>query len=147
MKVLGIDPGGTTGWAVIEDLELQLAGQVKADNFHFWLSNLATDFDVIVVEDYKIRPDKLIGHYDHAWSSGQTMRFIGALQYWAYANGIKLELQQPVIKPVAAGWTGLPYIKGKKDMHHVDATLHAAYYLVNRCGVTPGDFKKIHSGK
>ena len=143
MKVIGIDPGGTTGWSVIEDNELKTAGQVKAEHFMHWLSNLPTDFDTMVVEDYKIRPDQLVGNYQHTWSSGQTLRFIGALHFWAYNNGINFVLQQPAIKPVAAGWTGLEYTKGKKDMHHVDASLHAAYYLVSKCGVTPADFKKV----
>lgn len=143
MKVMGTDPGGTTGWAVINDLRVEKIGQVKADQFHYWLTNLEPDVDVLVIEDYKIRPEQLVGKYNHAWSSGQTLQFIGALKFWAHQNGIKVEMQQPSIKPIAAGWTGLPYQKGKKDMHQVDATLHAAYYLVNKCGVTPGDFKKI----
>ena len=142
MKVLAMDPGGTTGWALIDDNILTHAGEVKDTEFYEWLRELSpVGIDALVIEDYKIRPEQLVGKYQHTWSSGQTLRFIGALVYWGVQHGVVTALQLPAIKPVASGLTGLPYVKGKRNQHSIDAALHGFFYLIHTHKVNPALLK------
>lgn len=143
-RVLAMDPGGTTGWALFEDNKVVRFGNTPQDNFYEWLNsvqaNLAPDY--IVVEDYLIRPEKLTGSsYTHVWSSGQTIRFIGAVVFYGVQTKIPVTLQQPAIKPVAAKLTGIPFKRGKKGVHHLDAMLHGGYFLITELKVNPRDVR------
>ena len=101
----------------------------------------STDVDLVVCEDYLIRPKDLTKNWGHEWNNGPALRMIGAIDFWAQNYSIEMVLQQPSIKPVGYGYIGAKYVKGKAKMHHIDAIAHGAYFLVKNKLATPKDFK------
>lgn len=135
MRLLSIDPGTHTGWAEIDsdhDPMVLNFGTTDSDIEFFQLLDTGkfNDVDHVVFEDYKIRPSNLNKGWSHEWNSGPALQIIGAIKLWCFDYSIFYKAQQASIKPAAAGITGLPYKKGKANMHHIDAMLHGLYFLV-----------------
>lgn len=135
MKILAIDPGENIGYAVFEGSVLKDFGVVKCTKpklpeLYVWTSTLATDFDIVVIERYMIRPQKA-GGFDHSWNSGLTLQVIGTIKGWAAQHGIAWHEQNSDILTPAHSWVyGKPYKKKKGD-HWLSAMLHGVYYHVN----------------
>lgn len=133
MNILGIDPGKTTGLAVIiidenKKARLDLA-KVSSDVTAIEYNNLLQNADIIVVEDFKVRPNKAKGgSFD--WSPMETPKIIGSIETLAALLGKKVVLQQPTVKPMGYGFAHLEYVKGKPGTHIQDAAAHAMYYAV-----------------
>lgn len=99
--ILGLDPGGTTGFAMMETdwtgtygPDLYYPGQFKSDFYE--LENVLGKFiekysdGIVVVESYRLYPWKL---QDQTWSVLQTPRFIGAIEYLLYKMQIPVAFQ------------------------------------------------------
>ena len=129
MKVMAIDPGGTTGFALFNgELIPEAVGEVKQDDLFDWLSSYK-DVDIWVVEDYFVRPGKGKNGYQHQWNRGDTFRIIGAIHFHAFLTRSEFQLQQPSQKVMGYKLMGKEYVKGKKDMHMFDAIAHGHVYL------------------
>jgi hypothetical protein len=134
VNILGIDPGKTTGLAVIIiDLETKKAridhAGVSMDITAIEYRDLIENADVIVVEDFKVRPNKAKGgSFD--WSPMETPKVIGSIQTLAALIEKKVVLQQPTVKPMGYGFANMKYVKGKPGTHIQDAAAHAMYYAV-----------------
>lgn len=87
--------------------------------------------DLIIAEDYKIRPVKNKG-YDHLWSSVLPVRVIGALEYYCLLHDIEFVLQGPEVKPMAAKMAGMTTWTKLKSTHSIDAYLHGVHFLKSR---------------
>jgi hypothetical protein len=139
MKVLGLDPGGTTGWASVEAQKKRLAVLRMGTSRDATLADLDELFkeaDVIVVEDFKVRPKMAVqGKFN--WNSMDTTRIIGAAQTLARIHKKKFVLQQPAVKPMGYGYAGLKYVPGKKGTHAQDAIAHACFFLVTKHYASP----------
>lgn len=142
INILGIDPGKTTGLAVILiNPETKKATLDKA-----WTSEDLTGIeyneflqaaDHIIVEDFKVRPGKAKGgSFD--WSPMETPKLIGSIQTLAALLGKKVVLQQPTIKPMGYGFAHIEYKKGKPGTHIQDAAAHAMYFAVKQKLALPG---------
>lgn len=133
MKLLSLDPGITTGWALFNTINslplIKFGSERGKDTLWCALEELKQPELVVVVEDYINRPSKA-GGFDHAWDTGKTHRIIGSIEHWCWENHYKFILQQPMIKPAAYGMLGLKYEKGKKNQHHLDAIVHGYYFLL-----------------
>lgn len=133
MLVLGIDPGDTTGFAVVsriaETVKTLSMGEVKTPGFHKWLDtwdNLKPN--LVVVEDFIKRPD----FANNEWLKLDTAKKIGSIHRRARdVNATCLQLQ-PADKVRGYAAAGLVYKKGKKGMHRFDATSLA--FLVATAG-------------
>lgn len=139
MLVLGIDPGKTTGLGLIEvegkDIALKTMRESRDETCLDYLDLLRLT-DVIVVENFLIRPDKARrGSFD--WDNMVAPRVIGAITAQAQNLGKKIVLQEPSIKPVGYGWSNQRYVKGKKGQHIPDALAHAVYYAVRILKANP----------
>lgn len=138
MRIIGVDPGKTTGWVEFEDDKLLLVGEQDLDDF---IINLDISLaDVFIVENYRVRPASMNKGWAHEWSSPEALQVIGAIKLRVYQQQAKLVLQEPSIKPVGYGFAGMPYDPKKKgkSIHHKDALAHVAYYLVKSGKVKPG---------
>lgn len=147
MYCLGIDPGGTTGYAWVRlvgtDLVLIEAGAVSDNGFYDWLDSwadkalqLPKDADeriFVACEDFIKRPDK--GNQE--WLELPVAKQIGAAQYRAYQLNWRCIIQQPSCKPMGYKLAGLPYTPGKAGTHIADAQAHAAFFLRNGIPTTP----------
>jgi hypothetical protein len=120
-RYLAIDPGGTTGYAWMEDgLPVEI-GEVPLAALKDWLDKQEPEF--FVVETYIIRPQGA-GGFNHSWNKGETLQIIGAIKLHAASIGVKVYEQQSSIKKVAAGMFNLP----NKGSHQMDAVLHGRYW-------------------
>lgn len=132
MIILAIDPGDTSGIAKFDTTgekpyQPTHIAAVKKYNGLFKELQSHTDANVVVIENYRIRPG-----VTHDWSSVDTIRYIGYIHYWADLHGITVHLQEPVDKVPAYGWLGMKYQKGKKNMHIPDAVAHGAFYMYKK---------------
>ena len=139
-KVLGLDPGKTTGVALIL-IENQVIkpplyfGECK-DTTLLEIGELFLAADVVVIEDFKTRPKKARqGAFD--WDDMVAPQVIGAAKVLAAQYKTPWVLQQPALKPVAYGLANQKYIAGKKGQHRQDALAHAVYYSVKVLGAFP----------
>lgn len=134
IKILGIDPGKTTGLAMlhIEDKKAKLdLAETSSDLTAVEYYDLLKKADFIIVEDFKVRPQKAQkGSFD--WSQMETPKLIGSIQTLAALIGKKVVLQQPTIKPMGYGFARMIYKKGKPGTHIQDAAAHAMYYAVRQ---------------
>jgi hypothetical protein len=131
--IIGVDPGSHCGWAKFEDGHNIGLGVLNGpDEIFDWISEQQPT--VWVCEDYKIRPPSGPTRWSHQWSSVFPIKVIGAIEYHGRTHGIPVVLQQPSIKRVAAGRSGLiNYDTKKRGAHAMDAYLHASYYLNVTC--------------
>ena len=126
MKILGIDPGKTSGWALLEDALPLKMGEWKETEFATELHSLckAESPDVLVIEDFVFRP----GFKEGKWKTTEVSKLIGEARTIAKIEQIEYVEQAPAIKPVGYGMAGLKYVKGKRGTHMQDAIAHATYY-------------------
>lgn len=139
MKIMGIDPGKTTGIAII-DIE---HGKIRPiyfaeckDETLFDIQHLFGEVDLIVCEKFDIDPKfARAGKLD-----GDNMpapRVIGAATLLAKMHKTRFELQSRTIKPVGYGLSNQLYQKGKAGMHNQDALAHAVFFAVKYLGALP----------
>lgn len=129
MKILAMDPGGTSGYAIFKGSDKPVeVGEVPQNNLLAWLSG-NKDIDVWVVEDYYVRKQKGDRGFDHTWNRGDTLRIIGAVEYHAFLTASEFHLQQPSQKVMGYKLMGKEYVKGKSGMHIFDAIAHGQVFL------------------
>ena len=139
MKILGVDPGGTTGLAIIQIQDKKITpvwiGQSKDQSTKEYVQQII-EVDVLVVEDWKTDPRKS-QRGAFSYDPMITTRLIGKLELLAEQHGKKFVLQPNSIKPVGYGFSNQVYVPGKKGMHQQDALAHAVYYAVRVLGANP----------
>lgn len=143
-RILGLDPGGTTGFCLVESEAIGRptghsivdAGEIKRDQFFPWLQAWKTfDLTHVVCEDWIQRPDMASGR----WTPQDVAKQVGAISYRAFSlDCIYIELQ-PSDKPEGYRAAKMKYVKGKKGTHISDATAHALF--VAKLGFRPSQRK------
>jgi len=138
-KILGVDPGGTTGIALIQVIERRISPilwEGVRDVNDDYVSGLISQADVVVVEDWKTRPKKSRqGAFD--WDPMLTARVIGSLETLCRIHKVKFHLQQASDKPVGYGLSNQVYKAGAKGKHKEDAMAHAVFYAVKHLHANP----------
>ena len=145
MKILCLDPGQTTGVAVLQVVDKvpspTYLGEVK-DPTLLEIEGLFVGCDVVVCENFLVRPAKARkGAFD--WQDMVAPRVIGAVTTLASMHNKELILQEPSIKPMGYGFANLRYVKGKKGVHIQDAVAHGMYYAVRRGLCNPVNKKML----
>jgi len=140
LKILGLDPGKTTGWATItvtdKQITLGIFGQTK-DQTLVEIADHFKEADIIVYEGFWMRPDKArAGHFD--WYQNDAEQVIGAVKTLCklYQKGEPVK-QQPSQKRPGYGFSGQLYKEGKHGTHWQDALAHACYYAVTQLQASP----------
>jgi hypothetical protein len=130
MKILSLDPGGTTGVAFIsfddEGIELTKVEQVKGglEGFIAWYLELDTPIDIIVCESFTLRPGV------HGAELSPTY-VIGALE--ALARGKAIVYQEPKLKPLCDDARLKKMGFYQTGLRHAnDAVRHGIIYLRNK---------------
>jgi len=146
IKILGIDPGETTGWATIfmgEDKRLELgeSGQTK-DMQLIEIVDQIRSADVIVYEGWYTNPDKArAGKFN--WRGFPAENVIGSLLTLAKLHQKDTPVKQQASQRVAGfAWAGMIYKKGAKGRHWQDALAHAVHYAVKSRGAIPLTVRK-----
>lgn len=131
-RLLAVDPGETTGWALFANLDLVDCGQIPtkldpAGELEKLLDK--TQPLVVVAEDYRIYKWKA---KQHTGSDLFTPRLLGALDLLCHQRGIPLYLQMAQLAKVFCTDDKLKhwgfYKKGQR--HARDAIRHGCYWLV-----------------
>lgn len=135
MRILALDPGGTTGWTSYDDDGGKVPawgwGQLEEEDHHVQLYDLLDrqQPDVVVCERFTYRP-----HLPHAVLISRD--YIGVATLWCKQNGVEIVMQMP------AHAKGLWDDKKLKAVnlyqvnkrHANDATRHLLYYLTINIG-------------
>ena len=139
MIILGVDPGKTTGLAMIQVEEKKislLATRESKDTTALDFLDWIQQSDVVVVESFYVRPKKArTGAFD--WDQMIAPQVIGSVTTLTKSQGKVLQMQPPGIKPVGYGYSNQKYVKNKKGLHQQDAVAHAVYYAVHRLHALP----------
>lgn len=133
--VIALDPGTTTGFAVFILGKVAIFGEIKKDDIFSRIDKQIPD--VWVIENYRVRPYSFKGKQTKTWDNPFALQVIGAVRAHGQRNKTPVIIQEPAIKPIGYGYLNMPYVKGKKNVHHLDAISHGAYYFVKEEGVTP----------
>ena len=144
MKLLALDPGKTTGFATFDSFQNEkpyLERMGTLDENEIWNFLNTRQFDIYVVENYRIRTQKSARGFDHQWQSPFALEIIGAVKLRTIQLEAKFKLQEPSIKPVGYGYAKLPYKTGKANVHHLDAVAHGMFYLVKNDYLKPGELR------
>jgi len=133
--ILALDPGETTGYVIFEkqDSKWKLLhfGQISVEEtpkfYETWIK--AYNFDIVIIEDYRIRPDTAMAHVGQELI---TPKLIGVLEYIS-----KKHNQKYILQPAG---TGRQFFNNKKKLekynlwlkamkHSRSALFHALYYI------------------
>lgn len=138
-KILGIDPGVTTGYALIELHEnprsiipTTIFGNTK-DMTLVDIKDIIESADYIVYEGWRTFKK----HAQTGRLNFQTVpaeQVIGSLKTLLRLQKKTVEVQENLsgLKPVGYGYANMKYTPGKKGMHWQDALAHAVYFAVNK---------------
>jgi len=144
MKLLSIDPGTHTGFAVwyygSDKVQLLEMGESKdIQNFYNTLTTGdLNDVDQIVAEDYKIRPSNMNKGWSHQWNNGPALQVLGAIDLFATMYSIPVFRTQPSVLPVGCGIINYKYDKKKHVPNRISAIAHGAWWLVKHKYTIPG---------
>lgn len=157
-RVLALDPGEKVGWAradiaengdwtnlrhgitPLRDMVLAVHAALTINCEHYD-PPLDPTYDVIVIEDWRLRPDKA---HSMIGSSFPSVQFIGAVRLCCWVSGTKLVTQQPsernlANKPMKALRPDLYELVTKPishdDGHDQDALKHLWFYTWRHCEV------------
>ena len=141
MKILGLDPGKTTGWALIEIKNKKIVPINKGHDKDMSMIGQAEyikEADLVVIEDFLVDP-KFAKRGAFNYNDMPAPQVIGSIKTLCQLTRTPWEMQSPSVKPVGYGFLGKTYKKGAKDMHSWDALAHVVYYVVKkRLAVPPG---------
>lgn len=151
MTTLAIDPGDTTGIAIIgssgellwerqlphDDFVDMLAGSAPDKVFGgaFWL--LFNDINLVVVENFQLLPAKARAVSQKASRNVTAARGIGAVDLWARARGIELVYRSPAHWRIGLQLAGIEqseWPKSHKDGHYMCA-YGAGYHALVALGL------------
>lgn len=128
-RLLAIDPGKTTGWALFVNGELCDCGEIRNSS----VKELEVLFNkvkptVVVCEDYKVYAWKAAAH---TWSDLPVSKLIGTIETLCYLRNAQFTTQMAI--------TGKMFCTNKrleewnihvKGGHAEDAIRHGCYYLL-----------------
>ena len=138
-RYLAIDPGISTGVATFkENGDLIRTETLKGrDQLYDYLRSLVMpglmNYSVypvltVIMEDFKLYPWKAMAQ---SWDKLETVRFIGAIEFWAERCNFPVVFQDPNIKGIGYRWAGISKPKNHSLSHETDAFVHGVYYLQN----------------
>jgi len=129
-RLLAVDPGLTTGYALFRNGRLEDFGQcVGLDQLTEYLERI-TRPEIIVMEKYRLF--KWLAE-QQSGSRMEVAQAEGIIVSYAHRNHIKLEEQAPNVLPIAEKYTGLKVEGGShKFSHWRSAFNHGTYYLVKK---------------
>ena len=136
IRIMALDPGGTTGWAtaIIEDsmLETIECGQEKYDALNLWVTLIHYAPHYLVCETFRYRTQSRAG------LDLTSVKWIGICELYAQQAGDACELKMQEPSEGKGFWTdeklkkaGL-FIRGKP--HSRDAMRHLLYFLTFKAG-------------
>lgn len=135
-RLLALDPGETTGWAVFRSGQLASYGQIVVPTFKdsridardVWALFRTVEPDVVVIEGYRVYASKA---KHHTWSALYTPKLIGYVEAVCQHDDIPYYIQMASSKMFCTNeklkrWGYYP----KGEPHAADAVRHGCYWLL-----------------
>lgn len=124
MTYLALDPGHSTGWATFDEKGNAIKyGTVKGRGPVYDLLKDVNP-DHIIMEDWITKQGINLGG-----DKLETVRIIGAVEFYAYIKKIQITLQPNSVKGIAYRWAGIAKPKNHSMSHETDAYVHGVYFL------------------
>lgn len=120
MRVIAIDPGVSTGIAVVESTTMKIETMFTTHNLMFLDKIEATYGNLIIYENYFLGNPAFIP---------TGIEVIGAIRYYANLHTINLIKQEPSVPAFMVKRFDLKNIRTKDTIHSKEALFHALYYL------------------
>lgn len=133
-KYLALDPGNSTGWATFNEKGDVVGFGTCVTRQEVYEKVADSEPELIIMEDYRLYPWK---SKEQSWSPFETVRVIGAVEYYAYLHKCQMVLQEPSIKSIGYKWAGLVKPKNHALSHETDAYVHGVFYLQKQGIRTP----------
>lgn len=136
MLALGIDPGETAGFCLMEvDRESPVntkpieIGQFRHEDFEEWAESTLTRDGLthVVIEDYRVYKQHA-GR--HAGDRLITARMLGKVETICAQKGIACIMQMADILPIAQKWTQVKMPRNHAISHQVSALNHVRFFLI-----------------
>ncbi len=147
MRILALDPGGTTGWGaysclIIPGIEMATiymsqkftCGHITGANHHLelrnFLGNQRTTAFVVVCERFD---DRATGHH----VDPVALEYIGVVKDWCEENDVPLVMQMPSQAKTFTKNVNLRRLgiwEGSRWKHAMDAYRHLLWYLIHTTG-------------
>ena len=141
-KLLGLDPGKTTGYAMIHLIEDESGRTISptlqygncTDRELIEIRHLIEEADIICYEGWRTFTNKArSGALDQKEIyAEQAIGSMKTLLRLRTGDPPKIHENLSGLKPVAYGYANMKYVKGKKGMHWQDALAHAVYCAVDK---------------
>lgn len=139
LRVMCFDPGTTIGYAIADKGKCVNMSFVKwGPEFFKFLNDGMTLPDVLIIENYRIRPPNLVGaaiKTGRLWESPDALKVIGALHYWWFLKGrtTSVVMQEPVNKSIGYKLMSKEPLPHSNPLNHaLDAWAHILYYFHKR---------------
>ena len=142
MKVLGLDPGVTTGWALVEVIDNKIDfkswGETK-DMEMIEIADIVEESDYVVYEEWVTDPRhaRRGAFNQNKMPAARVIGSIRTLYRLTKKPSDRIVKQYNHQKPVAYGLAGMKYQKGKQRMHKQDALAHAVFFSVRTLKALP----------
>lgn len=135
MRVLSLDPGDRSGWALWNDDGVLLdTGILEIDDM---IRLLASDYfsplSTVVYEDYRLNRNKALAQAGSKMAASQV---IGAAKALAARQEAILQAQEVGAMRMASMHSGIKRPSNHRNGHHVDAVLHGYWYFEDQ-GIQP----------
>lgn len=123
------DPGNTSGVAIFDTAgQLKSMEQYPKEAFMDYLLDFPPPYPrVVVIEEYRIFPNKAS---THAYSKVDTIQIIGIIKAAAHKWGANVVEQALQAKPLGYKYAGMKPPKDHSKSHGPDAVAHGYYFLV-----------------
>jgi hypothetical protein len=151
MRIIALDPGGTTGYAVFDwapGYGLGTYGHIGPEEHHYKLDQFLIENEKGLQPHQAPETDAIIVcenfvHSNNEFAELVSCEYIGVVKRYCQDSNVRLVLQSPSIKPGknknSKGWaTDAKLIKlgiflepKTKWMHANDAMRHLAYFVCN----------------
>jgi hypothetical protein len=141
-RVIGIDPGGTTGWAVYSAYRILVDKKYVYTNEHWTCGQLGPEkhhqaleqlLGLQRVETYVVVTERFTDRIKQTAVNLMAREYIGVVEKYCQEEGVELVMQS---SSQAKGFTRPPnlkrlglYVYTKK--HAMDAYKHVLWYLIN----------------
>ena len=142
-KVIGFDPGETTGWAVLDNNGKMLTGgnvksiewegigkkkkaSISADLLDLLDTLKANEYEMVVIEEYRVQQGKQMMH---TGKPVVTEQIVGILKAWAIRGRSRIMLYRNTDKKIQQMHSQQKPHGAHSGSHYVDAYNHAWWWL------------------
>ena len=142
-KIIGVDPGDTTGIAIFESNGIfDTFGQMSTEEVEQFVTDYAEPVFLVVVEDFTLQRGRAV---QQSGSKMKASQVIGMMRIFAAHKGARLIMQDPSKKDDGARLSQKFPPKNHAASHAVDAYNHA-FFRMHQMGLVKSALERQRLG-